>query len=77
MLQYLHLNNQPKGNIMQTILVWLLVSVGADHHSTHAQVVERFKTKEQCLHVQNSLPESKYNNPSVTRCIQAEIVVTK
>lgn len=62
---------------MVEVLVWLLVSVSYPSSSAGIgvlTVVERFKTSEQCEHVNKNLP-IKHNLS--TRCIQANILVPK
>lgn len=62
---------------MTEVLVWLLVSVSYPDSIAGMgvlTVVERFKTSEQCEHVNKNLP-TKYNLS--TRCIQANILVPK
>lgn len=55
---------------MQAIMVWMLVSVNI--HGGLEQIY--FRTQQMCEHVQHNLPSSNQNK---TKCIQAEILVTK
>lgn len=65
---------------MNTILVWILVSVSVSFYADGTlTVVGHFKTREQCVHVQDSIlnmpGRASHTAPVVSvRCIQAEIV---
>ncbi len=57
---------------MQTIMVWLLVSMSySNHNYGTATVIGHFSTQQMCQHVEKNLPLKSYVD---TRCIQAEIV---
>lgn len=62
---------------MIEVLVWILVSVSYPNSSAGTgtlTVVERFKTSEQCEHVNRNLP---IKGDLATRCIQANIYIMK
>lgn len=59
---------------MVEALVWLLVFAPVSQSAT--QVVERFRTKEQCEHVLRFV-NSKSNSTHRHGCVQANILVVK
>ena len=62
---------------MNTIMVWMLISVSYGYGSIGTTtVVGHFKTQQTCEHVLNNLP-FKNGTQVKANCIQAEIVVTK
>lgn len=61
---------------MQTILVWMLISVSnANSNSGNVTVVSYFDKLNQCQHVQKNLPLHEYSYSS--KCIQAEVYLIK
>ena len=61
---------------MTTLTLWLLVSLGMDHHQNRRPVVvvERFATVEECQRVKKVLSEDNYHT-GVMRCVQATVVI--
>ena len=61
---------------MQTITVWLLMSLGSSYSagSPH-MVVERFATKEECVRVSEILRGESRSMRNPVQCIQATILV--
>lgn len=58
------------------ILVWLLIVSPLTHRGGVPQVLERFKTQEQCMHVVRNMNEDKHR-PYYSRCVQSRILVVK
>ena len=58
---------------MVEVLVWLLVSIPTDYRAGEVQVVERFKTQQQCEHVNKEI-SVRYVN---TKCVQANVLVPR
>lgn len=59
---------------MVEVLVWLLVSIPNDYRAGEVQVVERFKTQQQCEHVSKEVKRSEY---VITKCVQANVLVPR
>lgn len=60
---------------MIEVLVWLLISTsGGTNNYGSVTVVERFISKEQCMHVLDNIP---YKSFQVANCVQARIAVPK
>lgn len=57
---------------MIEVLVWLLISV--TNNNGNANLIERFKTAEECQRVSELIPVNSYMK---NRCIQANILVPK
>ena len=56
---------------MNTVVLWLLVSVG--NANTPTVVVERFATEQECSRVHQLIENSKHSR-AVLRCIQTTVV---
>lgn len=59
---------------MNTVLIWLLVSVG--HNWSHAigtEVVERFATVQDCEATAAAIREAREQGKPMLRCIQARV----
>jgi hypothetical protein len=59
---------------MNTVLVWLLVSLPTSASLTPVTLVERFASVEECQRVSKVLIESDSYNRVKLRCIQAMVV---
>lgn len=61
---------------MNTVLIWLLVSVGSGYmsHGSPTQVVERFESAADCEHMANLIRETRQEARPLLRCIQAKVV---
>lgn len=60
---------------MNTVLIWLLVSVG--HNWSHAigtEVVERFATAQDCEAAAGAIRDAREHGKPVLRCVQARVV---
>jgi len=62
---------------MNTITLWLLISIGSNYYGSGAyptNVVTQFATQSECERVHNLLRESKEYGKPFLRCIQTTIV---
>lgn len=61
---------------MTTVTLWLLISVGAGYNGTGAlptQLIERFATRDDCLHVANDLLGMYESGKPRLRCVEAKV----